>query len=393
MLPYVKIKYLNGQLGTVAESADGLLALVVAGATAVSTTFELGKSYRIRRWEGLAELGVTAENNARLDELVRQFYSVAPEGTELVVVGYASTKTFTQLCDKSTGDLKTLLQTLRGELRGLVLAKDIDTESEPIEGLDPDVFSAAEKAQELGDWAADELYAPVFIALEGRDYQGAEELKDFSTASDNRVCIVIGDVKEGGKDAAMGLFAGRVASTPVQRNIGRVRDGAFTEMQMYIGDKAVEAAADDAATLHDKRYLTMRTYTGRTGVFWTDDNMLCDATDDYAQLANRRVIDKSARVAYLELINYMVDEIPVNDDGTMQTAMVKSWQAAVEGAVDASMTAAGELSPVDGSGCSCYIDPTQNVVSTSRIAMTLKVRPFAYARYIEVDLGFLVTAQ
>ena len=387
MLPYVKIKYLNGQLGTVAESADGLLALAVAGAAAVSTTFALGTPYRIRRHEALAELGVTAENNARLDELVRQFYSVAPEGTELVVAGYASTKTFTQLCDKSAGDLKTLLQTLKGELRGLVLAKDTDTESEPTEGLDPDVLSAVEKAQELGDWAADEMHAPVFVALEGRDYQGAAELKDFSTASDNRVCIVVGDVKSGGKDAAMGLFAGRVAASSVQRNIGRVRDGALTEAQMYIGDKTVEEAADDIATIHDKRYVTFRTYTGRAGVFFADDNMLSDTTDDYAQLANRRVIDKAARIAYLALIDDMLDEIPVNDDGTMQTAMAKSWQAAVEGAIDASMTASGELSSVDGSGCRCYINPSQNVVSTLRISMTLKVRPFGYARYIDVDLG------
>ena len=54
------------------------------------------------------------------------------------------------------------------------------------------------------------------------------------------------------------------------------------------------------------------------------------------------------------------------------------------------MTAKGELSSTDGSGCSCYIDPSQNVVSTSTINMTLKVRPFGYARTINVDLGFQV---
>ena len=45
----------------------------------------------------------------------------------------------------------------------------------------------------------------------------------------------------------------------------------------------------------------------------------------------------------------------------------------------------------NGEGCSCYIDPKQNVVATSKVEMTLKVRPFGYARYVDVNLGFQVT--
>ena len=55
------------------------------------------------------------------------------------------------------------------------------------------------------------------------------------------------------------------------------------------------------------------------------------------------------------------------------------------------MTAAGELSAdTDGTGCKAYVDPTQNVLSTSKIELTLKVRPFGYARYVDVKLGFQV---
>ena len=57
------------------------------------------------------------------------------------------------------------------------------------------------------------------------------------------------------------------------------------------------------------------------------------------------------------------------------------------------MTAAGELSAdADGTGCKAYVDPTQNVLSTSKIELTLKVRPFGYARYVDVKLGFQVEA-
>ena len=88
----------------------------------------------------------------------------------------------------------------------------------------------------------------------------------------------------------------------------------------------------------------------------------------------------------------MLDELEINSDGTMQTGVITSWQQTVENAVNRSMTAAGELSASDnGEGCSCYIDPNQNVVATSKVEMTLKVRPFGYARYVDVNLGFQVT--
>ena len=130
---------------------------------------------------------------------------------------------------------------------------------------------------------------------------------------------------------------------------------------------------------------------GRTGYFWTDDRMACEETDDYAHLTARRTVDKAARIAYDTLLDYMLTEIETNEDGTMQQDVLKSWQAEVESAIDTQMTAKGELSSTDGSGCSCYIDPAQNVVSTSIITLTLKVRPFGYARTINVDLGFQVS--
>ena len=384
---------MNGQLGTVPESRDGLLALVVIGAAAVASTFTLGTPYLVYRPKGIEDLGITAENNARIFELVSQFYSEADEGTPLYVVGYAGTETMTKLCDKDAGSLKGLIQSLKGELRGVVIASAVEGDADVTEGLDPDVLSALPKAQALAEYAADSLYAPVFIALEGREYSGtASELKDLSDMAYNRCCVVIGDTVSGSGNAAMGVFAGRVAAVPVQRNIGRVADGALSPTVMYIGEKTVDEAGDDISTIYDKGYITPRTYVGRTGYFFSDDRMACDSTDDYAHLTARRTIDKAARIAYDTLLDFMLGEIEVNEDGTMQQPVLKNWQAAVESAIDTQMTAAGELSATDGSGCTCYIDPSQNVLSTSTVNMTLKVRPYGYARFINVELGFYVEA-
>lgn len=396
-LPSIKISFLNGQLGTVPSSQDGLLALV-CGATQVASTFSLEKAYTIYRLAGLDALGVTAENNAALYRHVKDFYTEAEEGTRLVVYGVEKTKKMTDLCDKDSGPLKALLQAQKGELRGLIIARDPGEEEVSVtEGLDPDVFTAIPKAQALAEWATTDLYAPVFVALEGRSFDGdADSLQNLSEQTNNRVCVVIGDTTAGSEGAAMGLLAARIASVSVQRNIGRVADGAIAATEMYLGDKPVEEVMDAITTIYDKGYITPRTYVGKSGYFWTDDKLATEPTDDYAHLTHRRVVDKAYRIAYDTLLNYMLDEIMVNTDGTMQQAVLKSWQAAVESAIDNQMTAQGELSAdltAGESGCSCYIDPSQNVLATSTVNITLKVRPYGYARYIVVELGFLVEAQ
>lgn len=392
-LPKITIEYLNGQLGTVPQSQDGLLVLAVSGATAVPSTFVLGTPYLIYRPAGLDSLGVTEANNARLVELVRQFYSEADEGTSLYVVGYSSSDTFPILCDKDTGKLRGLLQSLKGAPRGIVLASAVEFDTEDTtEGLADEVITALPKAQLLAEYAADSLYAPVFIALEGCGYKDAAGLEDLSSMTYNRCCVVLGDVAADTGHAAMGTFAGRVAASAVQMNIGRVLSGPLYPTQMYLGSALVDDSMDDIETIYGKGYITPRVYVGRTGYFFTDDSMACDPTDDYAHLTARRTIDKAARIAYDTLLDYVLGEIEINEDGTMQQPVLKNWQAAVEDAVNSQMTAGGELSATDGSGCSCFIDPDQNVLSTSTVNIVLRVRPFGYARFINVQIGFLVTS-
>lgn len=392
MLPRIKINYLNGLLGAAPENQDGLLMLCVIGAAAAGT-FELGTPYRIVRPADLAALGVTATANARLVELVGQFYQEAEEGTPLYVLGLASTYTMTTACDHLDGPLTNILQGLRGAVRGVIVAEQSNAAPTVTEGLDPDVFTALPKAQALADYAADHFYSPVFVILEGRAFAGAASLKDLSAQAYNRVAVFIGDTLEDSKNAAVGVLAGRIASVPVQRNIGRVADGPLTPETFYLGADLVDDAMDDVEAIYAKGYITPRIYFGADGYFLTDDRMACKEDDDYAHLTTRRTVDKAARIAYATLLQKLLDEIEVNTDGTMQTPVLKSWQADIEGAVNLRMTAQGNLSVVDGSGCRCFIDPSQNVLQTSRVEATLRVRPFGYARDIVCNVGVLTNIE
>ena len=297
----------------------------------------------------------------------------------------------TALLDKTSGSARKLVEGQNGRLRGLFVAGDGGTTGSVTEGLDPDVLSALPIAQQLAEWATEELYAPLFVILEGRGYTG-EDLRDLSELAYNRVGVLIGDTEAGSEGACVGTLAGRLATLPVQRNAGRVKDGALFPTEMYVGNVKVDEGGSVIAGLYDKGYITPRKYVGRSGYFFTDDRLACDETDDYAHLAHRRVIDKAYRIVYDTLLDMMLDELEVNEDGTLQAGIVKSWQQAVEDALNAAMTASGELSAGDdGEGCVCYIDQTQNVLATSKVAVTVKVRPFGYARYVDVSLGFQVT--
>ena len=381
---------MNGQLGSGGERPDGLFALV-CGAVAVDSTFMLETPYSVRSMDDLLALGVKPENNPRLYKHVEDFYNEVEDGTKLILFGVPKTAKMTTLCDKTSGLVRSLITSQNGALRGVFVARDDDTAPTATEGLDADVYTALPKAQQLAEWATAELYAPLFIILEGRGYTGTSQ-KDLSKETNNRVGILIGDTESGSNNACIGTMAGRLAGLPVQRNLGRVKDGALFPAEMYIGTKKVDESDSVIADLYDKCYITPRKYVGRSGYFFADDNLACQPTDDYAHIALRRVIDKAYRIGYDTLLDMMLDELNVNEDGTLQTGVVKSWQQTVENRVNREMTAGGELSASeDGNGCICFIDPAQNVLATSRVGVTLKVRPHGYGRYIDVNLGFHVT--
>lgn len=381
-------------MGTVGESPDGLMALI-CGASAVTGKLELNTVYPVTSMDDLAALGVTEANNATLYKQVKEFYDEAESGTKLILYPVSANTKATLLCDYTNmaeGFARDLITRQNGALRGIGVA-GINTGSTSVsnDGLDSDVFTALPKAQQLAEWATSELYAPLFLVLEGRNYDASKELKDLTGEKYNRVAVVISDTVSDSKGACVGTLLGRIASIPVQRNIGRVKNGSLFPLEMYVGTKKIEESGSTISAIFEKGYIVPRKHVGRTGYYFSDDQMACDPTDDYAHLTNRRVIDKAYRICYDTMLDELLDEIDLNEDGTMQHAVVKSWQQTLENAINRKMTANGELSATDGEGCKVYINEKQNVVSTSRIELNLKVRPHGYARYIDVNLGFLVT--
>ena len=397
MLPRVKINFANGSLGSVVPSADCVAGLL-ASAVAVSDTFVLGNAYLLHKPADLANLGVTATNNAFLYKHIQEFYDEAGEGAELWIMGVPNTVKPSEIADKDNALVpyaKNLIQIANGRLRFLGIAYEpaSNYEATITEGLDTDVWAAALKAQALAEWATNSLYAPLFVILAGRAFDDANipNLKDLTTFNYNRVGILIGDTVSESESASVGLLMGRIAAIPVQRHIGRVRDGTLKILHAYVGDKDPSVANVEA--IHDKGYITFRTFTGKSGYFFTDDCLATAVADDYRSISRRRTIDKAYRIIYQTMLENVNDEIPITDEGYLVPSMVKSWESEIISAIATQMTSAGELgndpSNSDDLGVKVYIDPEQRVASTSKINVVAKIKPYGYAKYIDVELGFV----
>lgn len=383
MLPDVKVSIQNGQLGGVLALNDGVCALIITG-EAVISKIQIGEPRLIFSLKDAESIGITADDNPFAHAQIKEFYSTASTGVELYVMLVPNTMTQTNMMDitNSSGATK-LLDFAGGRVRLLFsgFSPAEEYELDQTNGIDADVYSAIVKAQELADQYA-ENQAPIRVVLEGRAFNGnAANLTDLKTMKNNRVAVVIGSSTDDSV-ASVGLFVGRCASNPVQRKASRVKDGSLPIIEGYVGDQLVDSFSG-LALIHDKGFIVLRTFPGLSGYFFSDDPTATSSTDDYAFLARGRVIDKAQIIAYLTFVEELHDEIPIDASGRLEVGVVKYLEAKVENQIKQIMLANREISNIE-----CYIDPEQNILSTNKLMVTLRITPVGYSSAIEVLLGF-----
>lgn len=403
MFPGIDINFQNGQLGQTVDVPDGVFGLLASG-VAVATTFALNTPYQIKSMLDVAALGIIPSvDNYVLYKTLKEFYAEAGEGTELWLMAFAKTEKVSdwfkaeaesgkvpaqKLLDAANGKLKMLFTAFSPEANYALTLEN---------GVDADVWEAISQAQLLAENYTAKKYAPFYTLIEGYAFSGDKVvLDDLTDKSFNRCAVLIGDTETrtgvpSSNGAATGVFAGRLAKIQVHVNPGRVRDGALSNLKAYILD--VPAELFDTEALHDKGYVTFRQHTGKSGYFFSDDPMACEASDDYHYGTARRVIDKAYRLAYTALLEFLLDNSILNGDGTISAISAKNIENAVETLIFQQMTANGELSanPQDSKdrGVICRVDLTNNVTSTSKIKLSkLQVKTTGVNRWIDVPLGF-----
>lgn len=387
-LPRINITIGNGALGLTVPTNDALAGMILQGPAAASLA--VGVPKLLTSLQDAVDVGIDADydtdNSVKAYKAIREFYEGAGTGANLWIIIISQAVSMATAMDVSQTEYAVkLLDAASGGIRMLTIVRNPAVGYTPTvaAGVDTDLPSAITKAQALATLYKNQ-YKPLRVILPVYAYTGvAADLADYRARTDDRVAVCIGD-SISGTTAGVGILLGRLASQPVQRNPGRVKTGALPITQGYIGTETVEAAGNDPATIHDKGYISLRQHVGKAGYYFTDDPTCTAATDDYGQLANGRVIDKAIFLAYTTYVNELLDEILIDPaTGKISTVQAKYLQQICQSTIDNTMTAAGEIS-----GVTVEVDPAQNVLSTGKICVKLRIVPVGYARVIEIELGF-----
>jgi len=389
-LPKVSIELLNDQLGAVENTEDGVAGLVGTGVAAAGIA--LGESKQVFSLAEAEALGLTSSydttNTTNIWKAIKDFYALAGTGKELWIHIVAKTTTMSTICDTANNILKKLLNDAGGRIRICAVTRVPDGAYAPVfaDQLDPDVIAAAAKLQALGNEFT-LAFKPVRFVLDGREFQGnTGTLLNLKLSSYNRVAVALFTDVASSKNAAVGLVLGRLAANPVQRNIGRVKDGELGISAAYLTNQATKiedltASSQDA--VHDKGYIFVRKFASKQGYFFNDDHTAAADSDDYSSLARGRIIDKAIVITNLVYTDELLDDLDTDENGRIDAGVIKSYQSNIKREIDELMTAEDEISSVR-----VVIDPKQNVLSTNKVSVQLFITPKFYSKEIAVKLGF-----
>jgi len=382
-LPKVTVSLADGRLGQSQQTADGIAGMILTGA-AVSGKIQLGTPIQIFSLNEAKNQGITENGtNAYAYKQVKQFYDQTGSGAALWLMLVAQSVTMEQMADGTKNYAPALLNAAKGQIRLLGISRKSAAGVTISNGLDADVDKAAVNAQSLSTQYA-KNYQDFSVIIDGKDFNGkTDNLKDYTTDDKQFVSIYLSNA-DGSKNADIGLLLGRLAKDPVQRSPGRVRSGPLPMPQAYFTSKETVESIDSAwDTLHDKGYIFLRYFIGRAGYFFSDGSNCTQASSDLNRIPRVRTLYKARRLAYQVFAGNILEEIPLEPGGQIAPALIKSWQAQMDTALNQQMTAQGEIS-----GARTQIDPHQDVLGTNEMKVRLDVQPVGYARYISVELGF-----
>ena len=389
-LPDITISRAQGGLGRQQPTDDGISALITQG-VAVAGKLVLDTDYELRSVLAAEAIGITAANGyATVRRHIAEYFRQSP-GAVLIVRVVAQSVPMTDMLDRALPHAKSLLTAANGRVKQLAACLNSASGYVPniIGGIDADVTGAIAKGQAL---ATEEFvqHRPVAILVAGHHLAA-----DLTTTTDLRalssefVSVVAGtDHGNAPGEPAIGTALGAVSAAGVNESIAWVQkfnltgDGAFLNAGLSNGQSLAQLLPGDLGALADKGFIVVRQHAGLDGFYFSDTPTCTVASSDYAYIENVRTTNKAARVVRRALLPALNGPLPVNANGTLQAQVVGELQGKAVAALNAALASSGEVSAL-----AVFIDPIQNVVSTSQLAVQVRLVPVGTARQIIVSLG------
>ena len=405
----VNIQRKNGGLGRRNPSEDAISAMVFSvgsyDANIKNKVIELNSDTDAVT-NGITSAKDVTYSTKVYSEIV-EFYRIA-KGVKLFVLIVDNQASLTQLTDKTvTSNLVKILRSAeaKGRIRQVAVCSDDSLSSSFGDVLTRTVTSgvvsfsgAVINAQALAI-EEEQQKRPVHILVEGKKFSGSgSNAVDLRETNCNLVSVTIAknnNPLDALLRASVGTVLGMIAKRKVNECIGFVGeenspvngniqdDKNYTDPKLSTNLSLASYTETDWTQLDLKGYIFPKIYIGRAGVFLNDSHTCAPLADDYCTIENVRTIQKAERIAYKALVPYINSSIKINTDGTLPQPVCSHFQNVVNVAIRSEMQSGDEISSADS-----YVNPQQNLLATSELAVELEIIPTGTARKINLSIGF-----
>lgn len=350
-----------------------------------STTNRVQKVYSLAEAEllGIAEGSVNHDVNWYH---ISEYFRINPIGE--LWIGFfavpASTYDFTEIT--------TMMTISAGEIRQLaVYANGLTFASAQVTTI-----QAIVDAQPAAFKQFSVLYSGNMAAITA--VTGWAAVTDLRTLTARKVTVVIAESGSGAGLAlatskaysitAIGAALGALSKASVEQSIGNpanfnISDGIEMEVPaLSNGDLTTALTLTALGGLKDKGYLiAIKRLPDISGTYFERCPTAIVATNDYAWIETNRVVDKAIRLIRTALIPQLNGTVLLKADGTLRDDSVGYYQDLAQTPLT-QMEADSEIS----AGLA-QIDPTQDILGTSNLIISVQIVPVGIAETITVNIG------
>lgn len=227
-----------------------------------------------------------------------------------------------------------------------------------------------------------------------RENDRAAAITDHAASANSRVCLVYALCQVTSSKPIQGfgtprrsgvtVVGSRAAASLVSTDLARFASGNLV---------GVESIQDDefrSPLLGPQKFTTLRTWQGFPGFYIENANIKSPAGSDFVYWQHRRVMDLACDTTVKAQYPIISKGFRVNDDGTINETDARSAEADVRSALRGNLKdpTNAEGTPGHVSDFGYNIDRKNDVLGTSRVKSKVAIRPLAYAKVLETEIGF-----
>lgn len=167
-------------------------------------------------------------------------------------------------------------------------------------------------------------------------------------------------------------------------NLNKNATNEFDALRLADGRLLSSISSTEIEIIDSKGYVFLEKHVGKAGSYFNDTHTATALSSDYAYIENNRTIDKAVRDCRVFLLPNLNSPLYVNEDGTLTEDTIAGFKNDAEQALE-EMERNAEISTYK-----VTIDPDQDVLSTSKVSVTIEIVPVGVGRNIRVNIGLTV---